>query len=820
MKKIFTLFAFLAMFALSASADMTVDGKTYAVDTIIHRQVGPGMMHSIIRLPSWPLNVYIMEMDATNPHARVEASFEGRLGRLQPIDAAMEKKRTATKRPIAMCNANFWVTTNSITWAKYQLRHPLGGVVRNDTIVVNPTNEWEGGPGNSGTALIDRDGHVYMGTVAWSSTISSPKVNNGAPQVIANVNRRAVTGEMALFNEYYTPGRQMENDWVGYDTRGDNASDNYYLKFVEGEDWAMGQDMHFVVSKLIMGKDRQGYNTHYQAILTCTGATKELMSPLQLGDTVTINMSWAYVDAAGNAVIPKVENLVEGNATVMTHGQLTPRNYDESYNTSVYSRTAYATNAEGNKVYMIVIDKSLSPEYGRSNGATTAQMCQILKALCPDVTDVVNMDAGGSALMFVDGDYANTSTENAARSIACGWMMCAMGEEDNEIASIAFADYQKKMPVYSSYRPVIWGYNARGEIVDHDVRNFTLSSSDSLGHSDGTTFFAGGHVMQDSLTATFNGMTAKIKVITQEASPALKLKPAIVIDDRDYPVEVIAEVNGETFFYDPSSLQWNIDDNQVATITNGTLRGVKNGRTDLACKIGGLTDSTEVHVEISDAVYRYEPWENWTVKGSGHKNFAFAADTLTYTYGSSRVPYIALSKDVTFYGLPDTIGFAFKSDVPIDKVQMDVRNFNFPKTNNQVFTVDGGFAADEWHTVKIDLAAMGGTDLVGTYPINLKEVRFEPVKNLEAVERMIVFQPFYAHYDRARIYGDVNRDFVADIEDANAIINVIVRRKTVDDFPGSPDLDGNGTVDIDDLNIIINIMLGKYPPEVETGADE
>ncbi|MBR6284630.1 MAG: phosphodiester glycosidase family protein [Muribaculaceae bacterium] len=810
MKKIFTLMAVMALFGASAQADVTIDGKSYAVDTIIHRQVGPGMMHSIIRLPGWPMNVYITEMDATNPHARVEASFEGRVGRLQPIETAMEQKRTPTKRPVVMCNANFWVTTNSTTWAKYQLRHPLGGLVRNDTIVVNPTNEWEGGPQNSGTAMIDRNGHLYMGTVNYVTTVSHPGVNNGQQQYVANVNRRAVTGEMALFNECYSGGRQLENDWVGYDEKGDNQSDNYFLKFVDGEDWAMGQDMHFVVSKTIMGKDRTGYNMHYNAILTCTGWTKDLMSPVQVGDTLTIRCQWTYVDAQGNTVVPQVENLVEGNATVMTHGELTPRNYDESYNTSVYSRTAYGTNADGTRLYFIVIDKSLSPDYGRSNGATTAQMCQVLKGLCPEVTDVVNMDAGGSALMFVDGDYANTSTEYSARSVACGWMMCAMGEEDNEIASIAFADYQKKMPIYSSYRPVIWGYNARGEIVSHDVQGFTLSCDPQLGTCGDDTFFAGGNVMQDSLTATFGGMTARIKIITQEASPAIKLKPALVIDNRDYPVEVIATVAGETFFYEPSSLQWTIDDSRVAAINNGTLHGIANGQTKLSCLIGELNDSTTVRVEISDTPYKYEAWEGWTVKGSGHKNFSLVDNKLTYTYGSSRVPYIALDKNTTFYGLPDTIGFAFKSDVPIDRVQMDVRNYNFPKTNNQVTAPEGGFEAGVWHTVKVDIEALGGADKVGTYPIEIREVRFEPTKNLESVERSIEFTPIYCHYSSVHTLGDVTGDGSVDIDDVNAIINVMLGKVAPDRFPASPDINGSGSVDVDDLNLILNILLGIH----------
>ncbi len=804
------------MIATTAMADVTVDGKSYTVDTIIHRQVGPGIMHSVIRLPDYPLNVYISEMDITNPNNRIESTFSrGRLGQLEALEEAAVRNRTATKRPIVLVNGNFWVVSTSQPWASFQLDFPLGGVVRNDTVIVNPNctyDQWNNGPWSTGSAVVDRSGRVYMGPTRWKGTVSHPAVRDGAPQEFQNVNRRAVTGEMCLYNEAYGVSRAFANNWTSFNTTGDNESDNYFLRFKEGEDWRVGQEMHFEVARVLTGKDRSalGGGNGFDACLTCTGASKELMSPVQKGDELVITVEWSMTDAAGNTVYPKVENLVEGNATVMTNGELTPRNYNESYNTSIYSRTAYATNAEGTKVYFIVIDKSLSPDYGRSVGATTAQMCQVLKGLCPDVTDVVNFDAGGSALMFVDGDYANTSMEYNARKVSCGWMMEAVGEEDNQIASIAFADYQKKMPVYSSYTPVIWGYNARGEIVDHDVKGFTLSCDSITGRCDGQTFYASGVAQQSYITATLDSISTQIKIITQEATPAIKIKPTLVIDDRDYPVEVIAAVNGETFFYDPASLQWWLTDSTVASINNGTLRGTANGQTLLNCQIGELKDSTMVSVEISDTPYKYHDWAGWTVKGTGHKNFTLTDDgTLTYTYGSARAPYIALQKELTFYGLPDTIAFAFKSDVPIDRMQMDVRNLNFPKTNNMVNAPEGGFAAGEWHTVKMDLATLGGTDKVSTYPLLLKEIRFEPTKGLEAVERTIELTPIYAHYDRVMIPGDVTRDGTIDIDDCNAIINILLRKAVPSDYPGNADIDASGVIDIDDLNVVINIMLNK-----------
>ncbi|MBO7608895.1 MAG: CotH kinase family protein [Muribaculaceae bacterium] len=54
------------------------------------------------------------------------------------------------------------------------------------------------------------------------------------------------------------------------------------------------------------------------------------------------------------------------------------------------------------------------------------------------------------------------------------------------------------------------------------------------------------------------------------------------------------------------------------------------------------------------------------------------------------------------------------------------------------------------------------------------------------------------------VAGDVNRDFVADIEDLNASVNVILGLTPYD---SDADLNGDGMVDVEDINQLINIIL-------------
>ena len=61
------------------------------------------------------------------------------------------------------------------------------------------------------------------------------------------------------------------------------------------------------------------------------------------------------------------------------------------------------------------------------------------------------------------------------------------------------------------------------------------------------------------------------------------------------------------------------------------------------------------------------------------------------------------------------------------------------------------------------------------------------------------------------IPGDVTGDNKLDIDDVNAIVNIILERKTPADYPGDANADGDpfNKVDIDDVNAIINMILSN-----------
>lgn len=63
------------------------------------------------------------------------------------------------------------------------------------------------------------------------------------------------------------------------------------------------------------------------------------------------------------------------------------------------------------------------------------------------------------------------------------------------------------------------------------------------------------------------------------------------------------------------------------------------------------------------------------------------------------------------------------------------------------------------------------------------------------------------------VVGDLTSDEVVDVDDVNAIINIILTPNREANYSGNADLNGDEVVDVDDLNIIINIILKIKPME-------
>ena len=725
---------------IPAAAQVVIDDVTYEVDTISQTHEGPGIVFTQLRIADFPLNVYLLETDLNNEYNRVETTQAyDTLGRQETLANAYTRKTAQGKKPIAACNANFWCVTGSgEPWTTFMLGSPFGAVAMNDTVYVNTTqtsDTWNGGPYNTGGAAIDHDKNLYIGRNLWQGTVTSSKFSSAVDLI--QINKRCNAGEVALFSRPYGRSRTLNTE---------EGTTFVYLNFKDGSTWGINTDMTFTVQDVVA--DTTGLTLgSYEAVLTAQGTPAEQLQLLSAGDEVTINQGWSPIDS--DVTAPSIENIVEGNAMVMQYGELTERNYDETYNTQIYSRTSYGCDSTGKILYMMVIDKSTS-DYGTSAGCTTAQMCQIWKSLCPDIWNVVNFDAGGSAQMMLHGTVRNTTTEGTPRAVADAWMIFSTAPgDDTEIAQIRFEAPHLKIPVYATYSPTVMGYNKYGEVVDRDV-TVTYEIDSAIGTSEGDAVVAGSEAGTGVITATYaDGITVSAPIEVLAAEMSIRIKPTILIDGtREYPLEVISTVDDETYYYDPERLTWTVADNSVATITGGTLRGLAEGETQIACSLGDFSDQTTVKVEIAPAPTVNVEWTDWTLKGSGSDKTLSEDGVLSLTYSGGRAAYISLVKDVEFYSLPDKVWIDFTSTIPMQYLQVDFRSNDMTASNYMYFDNDeAGFEADTRYALELPITELGDTADLMLYPICLYDIRFTPrTSGYTSGANSITFHGLYGEY--------------------------------------------------------------------------
>ena len=429
-----------------------------------------------------------------------------------------------------------------------------------------------------------------------------------------------------------------------------------------------------------------------------------------------------------NGEAPEFEQLIGGNGVVMVDGVLTDLNTVDSYNSKTYSRTAYGTTADRKTLINVVIDMSVDPVYGKSAGCNTFVMCDIMKYF--GCTNIMNMDAGGSAQMMVEGKVINKTTEGTPRAVANGWFFYSIAPQDDVITRLEFEEYSLQAPIYSQYKPVILGYNQYGDLIDKNVQGFTLSCPDSLGTCDGMKFIAGGNACQSELTATYNGVSVTKKIDIVDAEIAIRIKPILIDATREYPMEVTAQIGENIYTYDASSIKWTVEDPTVAEIDeNGVLRGLKEGSTKVTGLVGEFLDETTVNVEIANApIMVASDMTGWTVKGSsGITKGALAEDgTLSFTYGSPRSPYIQISKEVKYYSIPDKLWLEFTPTVDIKTVNVDMRSPLHTKVNKVDVAPTSGevFAAGTTHRIELPISLLGDPADLINYPITVNYINF------------------------------------------------------------------------------------------------
>lgn len=760
-----TLLAAASIATTCYAETVTLKDTEYQITTLQDRELGPGVRYTRIRIPEYPLNVNILRIDASNPYNSIETTqASDKLYGTEALVNAAKRQTSPGHIALAGANANFWCVNGQPPFSDELVGLTYNGNLRNGKIITETNmhaDQWDDGYKHTGIVGVTPDRTVHSGNYfSWAGFINSTATGE---LEIYTVNKTVRDNEVNIYNSYYPTNRTfkcvdtyIENGTTHFKIV-PNCATEVYLTIDEGQKWnAGGKDITFTVAKVVQDAGA-GTISSYDLAIVGRGNKREALNRLNPGDKVTLRYGWS--NKSGKLI--EFDNLVGGNAQVMNAGELTEFNTTEKYNSQVYSRTGYGTDDQGRYLYIIVIDKSTDPRYGTSAGCSTTEMCAIAKHY--GCTYMTNFDAGGSAEMLVGNAIINKTTESTPRSVANGMIVYSIAPEDNDITRLEFADYELKAPVYGTYTPRIIGYNKYNAVVSDDVQGITLSCDPKAGTCDGNIFTAGGTGMTTQLTASLGNVSVSKDITIVDTQMALRIKPILIDGYRQYPIEVSAEIDGNTYTYNPASITWTVADPSVAYIdADGVLHGLKDGTTDITATIGRFSDTTTVTVEIAKkASYDFCSWADWKAMGTagivnaaGKTALTIADDgTVEFTYKAPRDPYMYIARDITFYSLPDEVSFDFTSSIPVSKVIVDARTRQHTRTNNINITAQGSesFAAGKTHHVILPWNALGDKDDLITFPVSMHQIRFVFVKDTankgDQKVKISDIKATYKHYD-------------------------------------------------------------------------
>ena len=699
------IFSFITLFSAFASGTNILQGIEYNVDTISHYKAGPGATYTSLNLKSESknLNVFVIEMDMNgnyNVEYRMEIGNDTTLTTEQ-ISSIAKRKSNENTHYFAGVNADFYITSSYVPEYAGQ---PHMDCIMNGEIA---------GTGylaasDYGHFFMDYNKNMWCDNPTQSFSLTLP---DGTSVTLPRINQDIYDNEIVLFNSKY--GRQ---------TRVSGCTD-VRVRLADGESWKINKPIKLIV---ISEHSTTGNTPISQNEVVISAKGDELASKLaslKVGDEITFNCNITLQDYN---ISPDIKECSGGDVVILKRGEVIYEairfiNGRDSNN----PRTMFGYNEDRSKMVWCVVDGR-----GVSTGCTYPEGADLMKIL--GCYDAVNVDGGGSSGMYLEAfGIVNHPSDGKERAVSNGIFAVLNAPEDNNIAEIRFADWSVKMPKYGNYTPIIYGYNKYGQLIDNNVKNFTLSCNNDLGDIlNNSTLFAKGEGCH-LLTATYENINTSVPVTIAGGIPSFRLDSVVVNSFYDYKMEVIATVNDKQMPLDNIALTWTVDDNSIASVDeNGIIHGIKNGITQVYGSIENVSDTILVKVEIPEV--RYQDAESnvdistWKLIKSGVKNETLSACgsngvAVDYTISSARSAYVKLAKVLPLWSRPDSIELQFNpGDATIKQITIQVTPSQGAKASN--ITITPTLTANTVNRIQIPVGDVADITDAGIYPLTINAI--------------------------------------------------------------------------------------------------
>lgn len=479
--------------SIQASTNVFIGSTEYALDTLYHATVGPGITetHLTMYADNYKANIFIAKIDVTNPHndIRVLTAGDTVFGLCNIPQLALSNDNNEIKH-IAGINADFAQIGN------YKV--PPAGYV------VSDGNYIGAGGGNYASDFSSyfyyKDNYSgFARNVQITATIQMP----AGTQLNAYVNKRRDENDIILYNRRYGKFTGT-NIWGGEvmlrvkDGRNEFTSDSLtILKVVSDIDTAGN-----------MAIPDDGY------VLSCHGTSIAILRQLKVGDMIKISPK-VIVDGIETS-LPK--QLVGGSPIMLKGGVVDSARIDDAdkylgHLNNREPRTAIGISENRDSVYFVVVDGRVP---GISDGIKVKELAHLMRFI--GCHDAMNCDGGGSSQFYVKGLYGpngcrvrnNPVGGTYCRPVSNGIFAVTKTPDDDVITRIEIREKKLNLSTGDEYIPVVYGFNKYGVIVNYNIKDVKITVAPEVGIAADGRFIAGSGKYNTDFTVTYRGISHSV----------------------------------------------------------------------------------------------------------------------------------------------------------------------------------------------------------------------------------------------------------------------------------------------------------------------
>lgn len=708
MKKFLFLGA-LAISSLGMSAQtVDIQGVAFTVDTVSHFKIGPGLTqsHLIFKTSGRSFHAFLTDMnvpEAEGLRVKVDVGRDS-CNTAEAITSIAKRKTNADTQYLAGINGDFFITSSFAAQHEFKnaiLGYPNMSCATEGKLVAPDMID-----------ITSRENALIIGSDGmWiDATDMKYRVLNNAGDTVVDAkafNYPRRDEEMVVYNSYmgkYTKTSPQGREIVLRPAEGAIWRFNKSIKFIVDSDWHAGQS--------VIPEDG--------IVISCGPKyANKFIDGLKKGDVVKLKLVVAL--PAFESIKPDIKEICGGDVRILKENVTTTEAIRWINTPSAkYSRSLVGYSKDRDHVVTCAIDAS-----SVSSGVTYYEAAEVMRFL--GCWDALDLDGGGStAIWTASHGIMNNLRDGSERAVGNGIFFVLDRPASKEVKSIRFADWRQTLPQYGLYEPVIYGYNEYGQLIDTDVKDFTLSAPEALGTVNGTTLIASG-TGTHNLTAKVGDMTAEISVTVDNSFPASPRVTSYLIDNnKTWTIALEAPVGEKVMEVAAVAYNWSVADPTVVEVSpEGVLKGLKNGTTVVTGSLGDNKFDIPVTVEIPTSpavsVFSAITPDEWKISRTGVADDAKITPTedglqVDYRVTNTRGTKITLAKEQPLYALPDGFEMTLTpGQTTLTDVVLNLRAAN--GRSNLAFKPEKVPAAGSSEHIVFDLKSQIDLDDPAVYPI-------------------------------------------------------------------------------------------------------